>query len=405
MSRELDVVVVGAGIVGLATARALLESNPAITLTVLEKEDAPASHQTGRNSGVIHAGLYYLPGSLKARLCFEGGRRLVRYCEGRGIPTTRAGKLVVATEPAQLAALDELGRRARANGVETRRVGPDEIREIEPDAAGIGALHVPFTGSVDFARVAEALAADVLDGGGRLLTGARVVAARRHGTSSVRRLLVTTAGDVPADLVVNCAGLHVDRVARLLGHDPGVRILPFRGEYRALRDDSTIAIGGHLYPVPDPRFPHLGVHFSRSVTGRVEIGPNAVWAWGREAYGRFDIHPRDAVETLTWAGFLNLARAHWRTGVAEQWRALADRAFVREARRLVPRLTVEDLGIRRSGVRAQAVRPDGSLVHDFMVLERHGAVHVINAPSPAATSCLAIGEHIAGRALVCARPV
>ncbi len=396
---RFDVAVVGAGIVGLATARAIAMADPRLAIVVLEKETAIAGHQTGRNSGVIHAGLYYEPGSLKASLCVRGGPRLLAYCEERGIPTTQTGKVVVATAPDQVPALEELQRRAEANGVTALRIGPKEIRELEPGVRGVDGLRVPFTGSVDYARVAEALSDDLMKGRSEVRTGARVLSSREERGADAHRAIVTAAGELVARLVVNCAGLHVDRVARLLGQAPGLKVLPFRGEYWSLRRSAADRIRGHVYPVPDPRFPHLGVHFARSVGGRVEVGPNAVWAWGREAYGRASVSPGDAFDALTYEGFRNLARRHWRTGAAEQWRSLNRRAFVRNARRLMPDLTARDLREWRSGIRAQAVARDGTLIHDFVIQEAPGVVSVINAPSPAATSCLTIGEHIGNVAL------
>ena len=397
MTERVDVAVVGAGIVGLATARAIRAARPATSIAVLEKEPEVAAHQTGRNSGVIHAGLYYEPGSLKARLCVEGGPRLVRYCAERGIPTARTGKVVVATTPAQIPALDELERRARANRVECTRIGRAGIREREPHAAGIDGLWVPVTASVDFGDVARAFAAELSAEGVALRTGWEVREARppREG----RRVLETSGGALEASVVVTCAGLHVDRVARALGCEPDVRVLPFRGEYWSLTPAAAKRVRGHIYPVPDPRFPHLGVHFTRNVHGRVEVGPNAVWAWGREAYARVSGDARDAIHTLSYRGFWNLARRHWRTGVGEQWRSLNRRAFVARARALVPQLEASDLSAWRSGIRAQAVDAGGALVHDFVIREAAGVVNVLNAPSPAATACLAIGEHIAGVAL------
>ncbi len=392
MTDAVDVAVVGGGIVGLATAEALASSGR--SLVVLDKEPQLAAHQTGRNSGVIHAGLYYAPGSLKAKLSVEGGRRLVEFCDRNGIARTQTGKVVLATEPGQLDALAELERRAAANGVETRRLSPADIREIEPHAAGVAGLHVPFTGAVDFGEVASVLARKVDEHGGTVRTGFAVTGARRRGAVWT---LTGPQGEVAARTVVNCAGLQVDRVAELLGTPvEDLRILPFRGEYWGLEASAAGLVRGHLYPVPDPRFPHLGVHFTRSVAGDVEVGPNAVWAWGREAYGRWSIDVRDSVDTLSYGGFWNLARRHWRTGVAEQWRSWNRRAFARNARAMLPDLTVDHLAGWRSGIRAQAVARDGTLVHDFVIREAEGVVNVLNAPSPAATACLTIGEHIAG---------
>lgn len=398
MTDRYDVAVIGAGIVGLATARAIAKADPSRTILVLEKEPVVAAHQTGRNSGVIHAGVYYRPGSLKARLCVEGGARLVTFCEERGITITRHGKLIVATRVTQVPALEELGRRAAANGVRAIRIGPEEIQEREPYVRGVAGLRVPFTGSVDFTRVAAELVSDLSVRGTEVRTEAAVRSARPR-PGSPGRILETESGSVEASIVVNCAGLHADSMARLLGTDPATRLLPFRGEYWSLAEEAAHRIRGHVYPVPDPRFSHLGVHFTRSVDGRVEIGPNAVWAWGREAYGRLSCRPADALETLSYRGFWHLAARHWKTAVAEQWRSLSRRAFVANARGLMPALEVGDLEAWRSGVRAQAVGPDGSLIDDFVIREEAGVVNVVNAPSPAATSCLTIGEHIGRIAL------
>ncbi|WP_419935246.1 L-2-hydroxyglutarate oxidase [Candidatus Palauibacter sp.] len=304
MTRPADIAVVGGGIVGLATADAIRRARPGLSLTVLEKEPEVAAHQTGRNSGVIHAGLYYAPGSLKARLCTEGSARLFRYCAERGIATTRTGKIVVAMSRDQLSALDELERRGRANGVAMERIGPGGIAEREPRAGGIEALHVPATGAVDFGDVARALAADLSRAGHEVRTGFEVREARRTPN---RTCLIGPPGDVQAGVVVNCAGLHVDRVMRLLGHDPRLRVLPFRGKYWSLSGAAADRVHGHIYPVPDPRLPHLGAHFTRNVAGRVELGPNAVWAWGREAYGRFSGRVPDALEALSYRGFRHRA--------------------------------------------------------------------------------------------------
>jgi len=396
LSARFDCAVIGGGIVGLATTHALHAARPDLSLLVLEKEPEVAAHQTGRNSGVIHAGLYYAPGSLKARLSVRGGPRLFEFCAEYGVATTQTGKIVVATSADQIPALDELERRATANGVETQRIGPAGIAEHEPHVRGIDGLRVPSTGAVDFGDVARAFAGLLSAAGVEIRTSFEVE--RAVSERGCHRLL-SHADEVSARLVINCAGLHVDRISRILGVEPGFVVLPFRGEYWSLTEAAARRVRGHVYPVPDPRFPHLGVHFTRSVRDRVEIGPNAVWAWGREAYGRISGRPADALETLRYRGFWNLARAHWRTAAAEQWRSLSRRAFVGRARAMLPDLAVGDLANWRSGIRAQAVARDGSLVKDFVIRETPGVINVLNAPSPAATSCLTIGEHIAGRAL------
>ena len=386
----------GGGIVGLATAHALERLRPDLRIALLEKEPAVGRHQTGRNSGVIHAGLYYAPGSLKSELCVNGGPRLRAFCRERGIPMTQTGKIVVATSRDQIPALDELEHRARANGVAFERTGPRGIADHEPYAAGVEALWIPFTGAVCFADVARAFAAELVRAGHTVRTEFEVVGAHREDGGT---RLLGTSGDVSARMVVNCAGLHVDRVMRLLGGEPDCAILPFRGEYWGLGESAARRVRGHIYPVPDARLPHLGVHFTRAVHGDVELGPNAVWAWGREAYGRFSGNWADALEALRYRGFRELAKTHWRTAVGEQWRSLNKRAAVSSARRLLPDLEPSDLVRWRSGIRAQAVAPNGELIQDFVVHERRGVIDVLNAPSPAATSCLAIGEYIAKKAI------
>lgn len=384
--------IIGGGIVGLATALALTRSHPGLGVAVVEKEPTLAAHQTGRNSGVIHAGLYYAPGSLKARLCVEGGRRLVDFCAEHAIPVGRSGKVVVATSHDQVSALDELQRRATANGVPTERLTPAGIAAREPEVVGVDGLWVPETSVVDFALVAETYAKLAAASGAEIRTGFQVVAAPATG---VGRRLESPAGWVDTRVVVNCAGLHVDRVARLMGLDPGMRIVPFRGEYYEIAPQRADLVKGLIYPVPDPRFPFLGVHFTRDVNGRVEVGPNAVLAAAREGYRKSDFDVGDLGEALGYSGLRALAKVYWRTGAAEMWRSIVKRAFIKNANRLLPALTVDDLGAYRSGIRAQALRPDGSMLQDFAIEETADAVHVLNAPSPAATASLAIGEHIA----------
>jgi len=394
---RVDVVIVGGGIVGLATAKSILEQRPGASVVVLEKESHVGTHQTGRNSGVIHAGLYYQPGSLKAELCVDGGRRMHEFCEEHGIEIGHTGKVVVATDTDQIPALEELAARAAANGVETQRVGPDGLRDHEPHANGVEALWVPITAIVSFGQVAAALAGQLEAEGGRVQTDSAVIGAHRE---SGRTVIETEAGhELAADRVVNAAGLHVDRVAELLGHTPAVRIVPFRGEYRALVTEARSLVRGLIYPVPDPRFPFLGVHFTRMIHGGVEVGPNAVLSTAREGYTRTNVSAADLADTFKQAGFWKLARQHWKTGVSEVWRSVVMSAFVKDARRLVPALEPHHLGDFRAGVRAQAVDADGGLLQDFAIEEEDGIVHVLNAPSPGATSSLAIGDYIASLAL------
>ncbi|HEY2372931.1 MAG TPA: L-2-hydroxyglutarate oxidase [Gaiellaceae bacterium] len=386
--------VVGAGIIGLAVARRLGELRPDAAVTVLEKEREIALHQTGRNSGVVHAGIYYAPGSLKATLCRRGVELLGEYCDEKRIPIERCGKLVVALDDSELARLRELERRATANGVPGLRwLEADELRQIEPHAAGIAGLHSPTTGITDYRAVAQAFADDVRAAGGALLLGteARTIS-RAHRAARVN-------GEHEFDLLVLCAGLQSDRLARLAGDDDEPRIVPFRGEYYRLKPERERLIRGLLYPVPDPEYPFLGVHFTRRVRGGVDVGPNAVLALAREGYRRRDISVSDVAETLRSRGFRALARRHWRMGMHELRGSLSKAAFAAEARQYVPDVSAADLVPAPAGVRAQALHPDGSLVDDFRI-HRLGAITAVrNAPSPGATSSMAIAEHIAAAAL------
>ena len=390
-----EVVVLGGGLVGLATALALLEQGRRSVL-VLEAEERLAAHQSGRNSGVLHAGLYYAPGSLKARLCTAGRQALERFCGEQAVPYRRCGKLVVATREGELPRLEELHRRGRANGLAgIERLGPEEIRKREPAVHGVAGLWVPQTGVVDFVAVAEAYGARIRHLGGEVRTGTPVREIRRRGDGSE---LVVPRRTLQADLLINCCGLWSDRVARLCGIDPEVRIIPFRGEYLELVPERRSLIRGLVYPVPDPRFPFLDVHFTRRFDGRVEAGPNAVLALSRKGYRWRDISPRDLGEVLAYPGFWRLAGRYWRTGLGEIHRSLRRPAGLRSLKRLVPGLRLEDLKRGGSGVRAQALDRRGRLLDDFRILRRRGSIHVLNAPSPAATASLAIGSHIASLA-------
>ncbi len=391
-----DVAVIGGGIVGIATARAL-GNRLRGRLAVLEAEAELGSHQSGHNSGVIHSGLYYRPGSLKARNCVEGRELLYRFCAEHGVPHERCGKVVVATAERELPALDELERRGRANGLQgLRRLGPEQIRELEPHIAGIGGLHVEETGIVDYPRVIAVQAELVRRLDGDILLGARVGRVRRMGGEIV---LETPRGAVRTRALVNCAGLQSDRVARLCGVEPGLQIVPFRGEYYELRPERHHLVRNLVYPVPDPEFPFLGVHFTRMVHGGVEAGPNAVLAWKREGYRHRDVSLRDLAQMATYDGFWRMARRYWRTGLGEMHRSVSTRAFVAALRRLLPELRADDVVRSGAGVRAQAVEPTGVLCDDFRIVEASGMVHVLNAPSPAATASISIGEHIAGLAV------
>jgi L-2-hydroxyglutarate oxidase len=391
-----DIVVVGAGIVGLATARALVRRRPTARLVVVDKAPRVAAHQSSHNSGVLHSGVYYAPGSLKARLCVEGRAALERLCTAWGVPWRRCGKVIVATSVDELARLDELRRRADANGIEARLVDRRGLAELEPWADGVAALHVPATGIVDFAAVCRALADDLTDRGVELALGEEVTGVERRADGVVVR---TSAGRRRARGLVNCAGLHSDRLARLAGARPPVRIVPFRGEYHELAPEGDHLVRALVYPVPDPRFPFLGVHLTRGLDGRVHAGPNAVPALAREGYRRRDVDRATVLALATDGATRRLARRYWRTGAEELWRSWSRRRLARALQRLVPDLRAEDLRPSGAGVRAQAVRPDGSLVDDFAFAETPRAIHVLNAPSPAATAALAIGGMIAARAL------
>ena len=385
-----DVAVVGGGIVGLATARELLKRRPATRVVVLEKEAEVASHQTGHNSGVLHAGLYYMPGSLKARLTREGKAAMEAFAADHGIPFETCGKVVVALHDGELDRLEALRKRAEANGIPGLEVlGPQGLRDLEPHALGIRALWSPGTGVIDYRRVALAMADDVSAAGGVIRTSTRVTSVRRRPDAVV---LGTSTGDVAATRVIACAGLHADRVARLAGEEPTEHIIPFRGDYYTLTPAARPLVRSLLYPVPDPRFPFLGVHLSRTVSGDVIAGPNAVLAFGREGYRRGHVNARDLADVLRDRRFHRLARRYWRTGVAEMWRDWSKRAYLRQLQRYVPELRADHLVFGPSGVRAQAVDPDGSMVDDFRLGGDDRILHVRNAPSPAATASLAIAS-------------
>jgi L-2-hydroxyglutarate oxidase LhgO len=399
VSDRLDVAIIGGGIVGLATALRLLEARPDLRLGVVEQEPDLALHQSGHNSGVIHAGLYYAPGSLKARLCREGKAALEAYCERRSIPFATVGKLVVARSEAERPRLDSLTERAMANGVPGLEViDAARMREIEPHVVGVAGLWSPTTGIVDFRRVALAYADDVRAAGGSIWTARRVTGI---GVRSDAVVLRTTEGDLVAGRVIACAGLWADRVAMMSG-DQGreaPRIVPFRGDYYTLVPEARPLVRGLIYPLADPRFPFLGVHFTRRIDGEVWAGPNAVLAFKRTGYRRRDISLRDLAGTLTDPGFLRLAGRYIRTGTAEMWRDVSKRAFVAELRRLIPELRSDQLVFGPSGVRAQALDRRGGLVDDFDLGGSDRILHVRNAPSPGATASLAIGRELAARAI------
>jgi (S)-2-hydroxyglutarate dehydrogenase len=394
VERPVDVVVVGAGILGLAVARELLLRRPKLKLVVVEKEDAVGRHQTGHNSGVIHSGIYYAPGSLKAKLCTEGQRLLYDYCDAREIRYDRCGKVIVATALGELPRLEELGRRALANGVEVEEVGPERLAELEPHVAGIRALRTTSTGVVDFGLVVRSFADDVRSAGGELRTGQEVTALR---TDRGGMLVETAEGRVRAGLVVTCAGLYSDRLAMMTGAPESPKIVPFRGSYHVLRPRARSLVRGLVYPVPDPAFPFLGVHFTKQVSGEVWVGPNAVLAFAREGYRLRDLRPTELWETLRYRGFRTLAGRYWRAGLAEVAGEVSKRRFVAALRRLVPQLRAGDVLPGPSGVRAQALSEDGRLLDDFWFDETDSVTHVRNAPSPGATSSLAIARMIVDR--------
>jgi L-2-hydroxyglutarate oxidase LhgO len=391
-----DIAIIGGGIIGLAAALELLTRRPNLRLVVLEKEQRIARHQSGHNSGVIHSGIYYNPGSLKARACVAGKARLIRFCDEHAIPYELCGKLIVATDAEELPRLDNLYQRGLANAVPgLELIGPQQMREIEPHAVGVKALWAPTTGIVDFGRVAAVYAELVRARSGVILTGRRVEAIAR-GDGDQR--LVTAGGVISARAVISCAGLHADRVARLTGAPDAPRIVPFRGDYYVLRPERRDLVKGLIYPVPDPRFPFLGVHFTRRIDGEIWLGPNAVLAFAREGYRRLDLNPRDLSEALRYRGFQRLAAKFWRTGLAEMYRDFSKTAFLRALQRYMPTLRAADLLPGPSGVRAQALAADGALVDDFVIDQQDDTIHVRNAPSPAATSSLAIAEMIADSA-------
>ncbi len=384
----MSVVIVGGGILGLSTAYQLSRLRPDCQITVLDKEMGIAQHQTGRNSGVIHSGIYYLPGSAKALNCRAGREQLLAFCRRHEVPFELCGKVIVAVEPGEIPRLHTLRERGEANGVDCRLISQAELHEIEPHAVGIEALHVPDAGIVDYRRMCEVLAAE---SGAEVRTGVRVL---RVVDDRGEMVVETDHGEIRCERVVNCAGLHCDRVCRASSGKPALKIVPFKGEYYRLKQPAEYLCRHLIYPVPDPRFPFLGVHLTRMIDGGIEVGPNAVLALGREAYHKTDLNLGDLAETLGYPGFLRLAAKYWRMGMGEMWRSVSKRAFVKALNRLCPELRAEHLLPAPAGIRAQALRPDGSLEDDFQISEVGGGVHVLNAPSPAATASLAIGSTI-----------
>ncbi len=389
-----DVAVIGGGIVGLATAYRLMQAHPHRSVCVLEKEARVAAHQTGRNSGVIHSGIYYAPGSLKAENCRAGKRALVDFCEREGVAYEMCSKVIVAATPEEVPRLHAIAARGRKNRVAHVRIGPERLRETEPHVRGVEALHVPEAGIADYPGVARALACRLRAGGHTVRTCAAVTGLHVR-TDGV--IVETTAGDLEARYVVNCAGLYADRIAQMAGIHPPVQVVPFRGAYYELKPHARRLCRNLIYPTPDPAFPFLGVHFTRMVDGRVECGPSAVLAFAREGYGLADVHVRELWEILTYPGFLRLARRHWRKGLAELLQAVSTRYYLRAMRHLIPAIGLKDIRKGRTGVRAQALTPQGEMVDDFLFAEQPRLVHVLNAASPAATAGLHVGRLVARR--------
>jgi L-2-hydroxyglutarate oxidase len=389
-----DLIIIGGGIVGLATAYRFLERFPDKRVTVLEKESEIARHQTGRNSGVLHSGIYYRPGSLKALNCRAGKLAMEEFCRRESLPFVLCGKIIVATEQHELPRMETLLERGAANGVVCERIGPERIRELEPHATGLAGIHIPEAGVVDYAQVARRLAEIVAGQGSEVVTSAKAVGIRRDNG---RAVVETTAGEFAAKQVVNCAGLYSDRVTRLSGVRPAAMIVPFRGEFYALREEAHHLVNMLIYPVPDPKYPFLGVHFTRRINGMVECGPNAVLAFAREGYKNTTVNVRDLAETLGFPGFWRLSLRYWKIGADEMWRSFSKPAFVRALQRLVPAIESRFLDWAPAGVRAQAVGRNGDMLDDFVIEETDRVVNVENAPSPAATASLNIGKLVVER--------
>lgn len=389
-----DILILGGGIVGLATGYSLSQKYPGKSITVLEKESILGAHQTGHNSGVLHSGIYYKPGSLKAQNCREGKALMEQFCEREKIPFKRVGKVIVAVDEGELATLQMIYERGKANGVDCQLIDQARLRELEPYANGIAAIHVPEAGITDYKRVVARFAEIIEAHNGRIVRSARVtnIQERADGVTAV-----TTQGDFTADFLINCTGLHSDRLTRLTTSSVPAQIVPFRGEYFELKPEAQYLCNGLIYPVPNPEFPFLGVHLTRMIDGGVECGPNAVLAFAREGYNKLDINVGDLWETLAYPGFRRMARTYWRAGLGEMWRSASKAAFVKALQKLVPEIRGEHMVPAPAGIRAQAIKPDGSMLDDFAFQESQRIVNVVNAPSPAATSAISIGNSIVNR--------
>ncbi|MXY45727.1 MAG: L-2-hydroxyglutarate oxidase [Chloroflexi bacterium] len=392
-----DIAVIGAGIIGLATAMRLAEEYPRYKIVVLEKDGEVAQHQTGHNSGVIHAGIYYAPGSQKANFCSTGGRLLRQFCDERGIEYEMCGKVIVAITDEEVPRLQDLFERGTANGAEgLEMIGPERLAELEPYAAGVQAIFSPNTGIIDFTKVSQAYAIEFGENGGDLMLNTAVHGiARRDG----RMYLETSRGEIAAQHIINCAGLQADKVARMTGAEPGLRIIPFRGEYFSIKPERQYLVRSLIYPVPDPSLPFLGVHFTKRITGGVEAGPNAVLAFAREGYTKTSFNLGEAFETLTYPGFWKMSLTHWKSGIDEQHRSLRKSLFLTSLQTLMPSIEMDDLSEPGAGVRAQAVDSNGNLLQDFAISETENAIHVLSAPSPGATSSLTISRYIVDMAV------
>ena len=390
---KYDIVIIGGGIVGLATALTLKEKNPSLRLLILEKEDRIAKHQTGNNSGVIHSGLYYKPGSLKATNCINGYHKLIKFCDTHSIPYDLCGKIVVASSEEEIPLMNNLYERGIQNGLENLTLlNKEEIKEYEPHVKGIAGIHVPQTGIVDYGKVSEKMAELIQLQGGEIKLNEKVKDIQQTGNTTIVK---TNSTEYETKLVVNCAGLYSDKIARLTEKKLNVKIIPFRGEYYKLTPEKESLVKNLIYPVPDPNFPFLGVHFTRMMKGGVEAGPNAVLAFSREGYKKSDINIAELIESLAWPGFQKVAYKYWKTGIGEMYRSFSKSAFTKALQKLIPEITKNDLTIGGAGVRAQACDKNGGLIDDFLIFENQQTIHVCNAPSPAATSSLSIGEKVA----------